>query len=96
MLGEVLRLLRVFNNMTQAELADYLGVSAAYVSEIEKDKKVPSLQVLAKYSERFDVKVSTLLRVSESMKSDGLKEKVARQSTGLLLRFLRFVEQGGE
>lgn len=41
MLNEALRLLRVFNDRKATDLAKELGISAAYLSEIETGKKLP-------------------------------------------------------
>lgn len=38
MLSEALRLIRVFHDMKQTELAQRLGISKSYLSEIEKDR----------------------------------------------------------
>ena len=39
MLSEALRLIRVFHDLKQTELADRLGVSKSYLSEIESGEE---------------------------------------------------------
>jgi transcriptional regulator with XRE-family HTH domain len=58
MLAEALRLIRVFHDMKQQELAERLGLSKSYVSELESGKKVPSIEVIQKYSDTFDIPAS--------------------------------------
>ena len=42
-LGTVLQLLRIANNLSIKELAEKINTSSAYISEIEANKKKPSL-----------------------------------------------------
>lgn len=61
MLPERLRKLRKKYNMTQAELAERLGVSASTVSSYERDTTDPSVAVIIKLSVIFDVQCDYLL-----------------------------------
>ena len=58
-MGEALRLLRIFNGYKSAELAQMLGISQSYVSELENNKKQPTMEVLDKYATVFGMKKST-------------------------------------
>lgn len=42
MIGEALRLIRVYHDLKQSDLADRLGISQSHLSEIERSKKAPS------------------------------------------------------
>ena len=55
MLTEALRLIRVFHDMKQNELATHLGISKSHLSEIESGKKQPSLQLIERYSSEFGI-----------------------------------------
>ena len=46
MLSEALRLIRVFHDVKQNELAERFGVSKSYLSEIESGKKLPSIDFI--------------------------------------------------
>lgn len=70
MLSEALRLLRVFHDMKQKDLAEEVGVSRSYISEIEKGNRTPSLDVVERYAEVFRVPVSSILFFSERLNSD--------------------------
>lgn len=72
MLHKALRLIRQFHNIKQVELAERIGISKSYLSELESGKKVISLDVLNKYSEAFDIPVSSLVFFSESIDNKGL------------------------
>ena len=67
MLSEALRLIRVFHDMKSNELAEQLGISPAYLSEIEKGKKKPSLQLINKYAEVFHTSTSVILFFAEDL-----------------------------
>ena len=56
-MGEALRLLRIFNGYKSAELADMLEISQSYVSELENNKKQPTIEVLDKYAKVFGMKI---------------------------------------
>ncbi|OSZ33909.1 transcriptional regulator [Alcaligenes faecalis] len=88
MLNEALRLIRTYHDLTQSQLGLELGVSNSYLSEIEAGKKTPSLDLLGKYSHRFNLPVSSLLFFSEALdkskKSDRLRVGVAKKVLSLL------------
>lgn len=69
MLNEALRLLRVFHDLKQAELAERLGVSKSYISELEKGNRNPSLDVIQKYADSFSLPASSILFFSEELAS---------------------------
>ena len=55
MLSEALRLIRVFHDMKQTELAQRLGISKSYLSEIESGKKPPRMDLIERYVSEFDI-----------------------------------------
>lgn len=60
--GEKLRALRVRRGMTLKELAGELGMSAhGYVSEIERGKKTPTVELVLKVADLFGVSTDELL-----------------------------------
>lgn len=72
-LGTVLQLLRIANNLSIKELAKKINTSSAYISEIEANKKKPSLELLSKYSEALGVSTSTILYFDEEGSQFGYK-----------------------
>lgn len=67
MLGDSLRLIRRMHSISGKDLAAKLGISATYLSEIENNKKKPTLELLNKYATVFKVRLSTLLFFDESI-----------------------------
>lgn len=90
MIGEALRLIRVFYDLKQTEAASRLGISQSYLSEIEKGTKVPSLDLLRKYSEIFDLPQSSIMYFAENLDRP---DKPAAYVAGKILSLLQFIEQ---
>ena len=92
MLSEALRLIRVFHDMKQQELAERLGLSKSYVSELESGKKVPSMEVIQKYSETFGIPASSILFFSESLEDPSKSKRTKSAIASKVLQFLQLVE----
>ena len=65
MIGEVVRVTRIANDLTTEDLSEKSQVSKSYINEIEKGKKTPSYDILNKLSKEFDVEVEDLLLLEE-------------------------------
>ncbi len=92
MLGEALRLIRVFHDCKTSELAEALEISASYISEIESGKKTPSMEILNKYADFFETKVSAIMFFAEDVdKKNKKKSKAAIRKT--LIKFLQVMER---
>ena len=61
MIGEALRLIRIFHDKKQNELAGELNISLSYLSEIERGKKKPSMEIIEKYAQVFHTKASVII-----------------------------------
>lgn len=73
MLGETLRIVRVATgNIKQKEVANAVGVSRVYISEIEKGKSTPSLKLLTKLSEFYNIPLSQLLLIDDLAEKQSL------------------------
>jgi len=91
MLGEGLRLMRVFHDCKTTELANALGMSASYISELERNKKTPSMDTLKKYADYFDTTVSAIMFFAEDVEKD--KDRTMKSAIRKkLIRFLQIVE----
>ena len=86
MVNEVLRLLRVYNDIKATDLAKKLNISTSYISELESGKKKVSLDIINKYSSFFDVPSSSILLMSESLDNNkqDLKHKISRALISIL------------
>jgi transcriptional regulator with XRE-family HTH domain len=94
--SEALRLIRVFHDLRQNELAERLGISKSYLSEVERGKKSPSIEVIQKYASEFQIPVSSILFFSEQLDKPIRKPLEADRVRGIIARkvisFLQFIE----
>lgn len=67
MLGDALRCIRVFHDLNQSSAAKELGISRSYLSEIESGSKEPTLQLVQRYAEIFDLPTSSILFFAENL-----------------------------
>jgi transcriptional regulator with XRE-family HTH domain len=99
MLGEALRLIRVFHDRKQVDLAEELGVSQSHLSDIERGMKTPSQELVAKYAQVFDLPVSSIWFFDEKL-SSGTNIKAIDRARGVIadkvLDFLRIIERRRE
>jgi transcriptional regulator with XRE-family HTH domain len=85
MINEALRLVRVFHNLKQKDLAKALDLSPSYLNEIESGKKQVTMDVLEKYSNYFRLPPSSLLffaerkgRTGENLSSNPIAAKALK------------------
>lgn len=88
---EALRLVRVFHDLNQSELALRLDVSKSYLSELESGKKTPTLELLEKYAETFGMPLSSLLFFSENLENPSRSERVRVAIAGKALKMLQWI-----
>ena len=69
-IGEVLKKLRTSNGYTQEKMAEEIGVSPRYISDIEQDRAKPSYEILVKicniYNASLDQIFSKYLKIKEN------------------------------
>jgi transcriptional regulator with XRE-family HTH domain len=91
MLSEALRLLRIFHDCKTSDLAKELGISASYISEIESNKKTPSIETIKKYAEHFDTTPAAIMFFAEDIEKD--KKRPAKAAIRKkLIKFLQIIE----
>jgi transcriptional regulator with XRE-family HTH domain len=88
MLNRALRLVRVYHDLTQTELARRLGLSKSYISEIESGRKKAGLDLLELYAAEFKIPVSSLLLFAEhaqdSTSSPDFRSYIAQKTLKML------------
>lgn len=85
MLNKALKIVREVHRMKQGELAEALGISKSYLSELERGEKKVSLEVLNKYAHTFDVPASTFLSFMEALDGESEARRArARKLLGVL------------
>lgn len=77
MIGDILKHTRNIYGYKAVEMSSMLGISTSYLSEIENNKKQPSLDILKKYADIYGIKLSSLILLSESI------EEVEKQGKGI-------------
>lgn len=93
MLHEALRMMRVFHDMSQTELAEKLGISNSHLSEIESKKKEPTVALLEKYAKVFRVPVSSIMFFAENMGSNRSAEKARQAVSSKILSLMKFMAE---
>lgn len=94
-MGEALRLLRIFNGYKSAELADMLDISQSYVSELENNKKQPTMEILDRYAKVFGMKKSTLFLFAESLETEKDKQDQKQRMAYAGMKLLKILERVG-
>ena len=93
MLNEALRLMRVFHDLSQKELAEKLEISKSYLSEIESGKKTPKIDLLDRYGKVFDVPASSIMFFSENLNEDIKTRKLKTFVSSKIIAILNFVAE---
>lgn len=84
-------MVRVFHDLSQTALAERLGISSSYLSEIESGKKSVTLELLQKYSEIFNMPMSSLLFFSENVGNVSGSQKARAVIASKALRMLEWI-----
>ena len=93
MINEALRLIRVFHDMKQVQLAERIGVSNSHISEIEKGVKTPSLELINAYAKEFGMPVSSIMFFAETLPKAKAGDRVRSQIARKALNILQFIER---
>lgn len=75
MINDALRLLRLYLGLSQKDLALELEISQSMISEIENGSKSVSMEILERYSTKFDVRMSNLLFFAEELDGEPIKTR---------------------
>ena len=73
-LGTEIKEKRISKCLTQLELADKIGLSRNYISDLENDRYMPSVLTLAKISKVLNLDINFLINMSEIKTKD--KQKI--------------------
>lgn len=89
MINRALKLIRKYHNLSQTQLATKLALSTSYLSELESGKKEPSIDILQRYSEFFNVPLSSLVVFSETLEG---KQNVSKARAFISKKMLKILE----
>lgn len=76
--GGFLRSARTLKNMSQVEMAEYLGISKSTLCDIEKSRHIVSIELAAKIARQCGLSESLAIEftIQDSINRAGLKYKV--------------------
>ena len=89
MINKALKLIRKYHNLSQTQLATKLALSTSYLSELESGKKEPSIDILQRYSEFYNVPLSSLVVFSETLEG---KQNVSKARAFISKKMLKILE----
>ncbi|MCK4257472.1 MAG: transcriptional regulator [Halanaerobiales bacterium] len=84
-IGLKIKELRKAHNMTYAEFGLKTGVSGSYISQIEKNKRKPSLEILSRIVDAFDISLAELLNEKEEEFNIGKELKNLRETKNMTI-----------
>lgn len=66
-MGPTIKTIRTLYDVKSKDLATAINISPSYLSEIETGKKEPSLTILNKIGSHFNLKLSTITLIAETI-----------------------------
>ncbi len=96
MLSEALKQIRVFHQIKQVDLAQDLGISKSYLSEIESGRKTISIDLLEKYSKIFSIPASSLLLFSENLDAAKTSDKLRLRYASKIMDIMKWINSSNE
>ena len=94
MIGDTLKRTRKIYGYTAAELSRLLEISPSYLSEIENNKKQPSLEILERYSKTYGIKLSSLILLSETLEEAEKSGKGNSFIRSMMLQLINNMSKG--
>ena len=92
LIGNNIAKYRVLAGLTQAQLAERIGVSTPFLSRIERGQKLMKLQTLCEIGNALNVSYDALLREeSPSVHIENIKMILAKQPTEYLVGIERLI-----
>ena len=89
MIGEALRLFRVFHDKKANELAKELNISLSYICEIEKGSKRPSIDIIENYARVFKTTPSTIFYYVECLQDMEENDFVANKGVPIRIKLFK-------
>ena len=87
-IGEKIKTARISANMTQAELAEKLGVAYQNIGQLESGKRKPKLETIQKIADALGVSVSYLSGIENDTSLTSYLIKDARERAGMSIEDL--------
>lgn len=87
-LGDKIRALRKEKGISLEDMGHHLGLSLSYLSEVERGRRVPSLESLHHICRFFNIPVSLLVTSSSKVRVTGEKIRLNRETKGISQKHL--------
>ena len=91
MLHSALKATREFHRLRLTDLADRIGISKSYLSQIENGKKPVTLEIIEKYSQCFDIPASSLMFFAEHIDDTNIQGKFKKMFAGKILKIMEWI-----
>lgn len=91
MLNDALRLVRAFHDLNKTQVAQRVGLSKSYITELERGDKKVTLEVLQKYADAFNIPVSSLMFFAEQAADASSADKVRMAVAGKVVKMLDWI-----
>lgn len=95
-IGEELRKIRLERKKKVNEIANDIGVSKTYISEIERDRKIPSVEIVKKISKAYNVEQSYLYKGFKLIPKEMMDEIIKNEYLYDLIFALSFEKKMSE
>jgi transcriptional regulator with XRE-family HTH domain len=92
-LGQRLKGVRISRNLTQTQLAEAIGVTNNYVSNIERDHSIPSLETLVKICNILDITPDYVLVDSLRHGGEYIQDEIAKKLAQCNQKSVRLVSK---
>lgn len=96
MYHRALKVIREFHRLTQSEIAEKVGLSNSYVSELEKGTKKPTVEVLERYAKAFRLPVSSLILFAEELDAGRKSERIRTFAADKVLKMLEWIRDSSQ
>lgn len=90
MYNRALKLIREYHRLSRTEVAERVGLSKSYVSELERGRK-PTIEVIERYAETFRIPVSSLLLFAEYSEDPNMPERARVFTAEKVLKMLEWL-----
>lgn len=94
MYNRALKLIREYHRLSRTEVADRVGLSKSYISELERGRK-PTIEVIERYAETFRIPVSSLFLFAEYSEDPNIPERARAFTADKVLKMLEWLRDTG-
>lgn len=94
--GEALKILRMMKEMKSKDLAVKLDISPSYLSLIENSHKKPTLEIVEKYAEVFNMKTSSVIYLMEDYDDETFAGRTKNGTREIFIKVMKKLQKLGD